>query len=311
MVDSQNWFTILLKRFRNSVSDGGAELICRFPWLERPFGGIGPVCSSQPLLRVFYRRTVKTLCERWKEKKRHFRKICIGTSSFLFDVTDFTVCDWHFYRHLFEPETTQLISQTVQPGETVLDIGANRGYFSVLAGIRVGPSGHVYSFEPNPTIFRCLQKHLRINNLAGHVEASTFALSRTRTHGATFFISNLESNSGLSSLTPISELLDNKSLSHEHTIPVETISLDEWIYLKSIDQPIDFIKIDVEGAEMLVLAGATETLAKRPPKRLVIETDPEGAAVMFLRSHGYSTKVLDPAGTHANILFLHPSYEHK
>ena len=264
---------------------------------------MGPACCSIPPLKILYRRTVQSLCDRWHRDNRQYRKMHIGSCSFIFDVSDFTVCSWYFYHQLFEPETTHLILDTVQSGETVLDIGANRGYMSVLAGMRVGPAGRVFCFEPNPSIYRGLQEHLRMNQIDGYVEASTLALSNCRSHHATFFVSTLETNSGLSSLTPHPELLANQNLSAQNTIAVETITLDEWLKEKSINKPIDFIKIDVEGAEMLVLEGAMETLSKRPPKRWVIETQPDGPAVEFLKAYGYSTKVLDSAGSHANVLF--------
>lgn len=304
----RNEINALLKSLRDCISDVGAEFIARVPFLERPFIGIGPACFSAVPIRFFYRRTMKSLCARWKREGRQYRTMQIGNCSFIFDVTDFTVCNWYFYRKLFEPETTHLILDTVRAGETVLDIGANRGYMSVLAGLRVGPTGRVFCFEPNPTIYSGLQEHLRLNALTGYVEASKLALSNCRSSDATFFVSTLETNSGLSSLTPVPELLENKSLTRQNTIVVETITLDEWLKQKSIVQPIDFVKIDVEGAEMLVLEGASETLSKCPPKRWIIETPPDGEVVEYLKTFGYTTKILDPAGSHANVLFTHKSY---
>jgi len=269
---------------------------------------LGPACASIAPLSVFYRRAAKSLCDRWQRENRQYRTIRIDSYEFIFDATDFTVFNWYFYHQLFEPETTRLILGTIKPGETVLDIGSNRGYMSVLAGLKVGATGRVFCFEPNPIIHRGLQEHLRLNQITGYVEASTLALSNCNSRDATFFVSTLESNSGLSSLTPHPVLLVNQNLSLKNTITVETTTLDDWLNEKAIVDPIDFIKIDVEGAELLVLEGAKETLSKHPPKRWVIETQPDGPAVEFLRAYGYATKILDPAGDHVNVLFMHPSY---
>jgi len=283
-------------------------MVLRVPAFERQFVSLGPACASRGPLNVFYRRAAKSLSDRWQRENRQYRTIRIDSYEFIFDATDFTVFNWYFYQQLFEPETTRLILGTVKPGETVLDIGSNRGYMSVLAGLKVGATGRVFCFEPNPIIHGGLQEHLRLNQIIGHVEASTLALSNCHSSNVTFFISTLEANSGLSSLTPHPELLANQNLCSKNTIAVETITLDEWLKVKEIDRPIDFIKIDVEGAEMLVLEGAKETLAKRPPKRWVIETHPNGPAIEFLRAYGYVTKILDPAGEHANLLFTHDTF---
>jgi len=299
----------LLKLLRNCISDAGTELILRVHALERPFLWIGPACNSLPLIKIFYRRAVSTLCNSWKRDKNAYREIQIEDCKFIFDATDFTVCNWYFYRQLFEPETTHLILETLKLGDTVLDIGSNRGYMSVLAAKKIGSTGRVFCFEPNPVIYQGLKEHLRLNQIDGCVEASTLALSNSCSRDATFFVSTLEANSGLSSLTPHPELLATQDLSVKSTIVVETITLDDWIKEKSISQPIDFIKVDVEGAEMLVLEGAKETLATRPPKRWVIETQPTGPAIEFMKTYGYRSKILDPAGDHVNILFTHQSYQ--
>jgi tRNA G37 N-methylase Trm5 len=66
----------------------------------------------------------------------------------------------------FEPAETELMRQRVRPGATVLDIGANIGYFTLLMARCVGPSGHVYAFEPEPKNFELLQHNVRRNNYA-------------------------------------------------------------------------------------------------------------------------------------------------
>jgi FkbM family methyltransferase len=297
----------MLKALRNRISDSIADVVFYWPGLEPFFRGFGRVNDRLPVFRTIYVRAVESLYYRLRNQTDRFRRITVAGQSFLFDITDFTACSFYFFGTRFEPATTQSLSEHLKLGNIVLDIGANRGYFTVLAAKLVGVRGRVYSFEPNPTVRQDLENHVAINDLATVVKIEALALSDTTGSEIEFFVSNDPHNSGLSTLTPDAELLRTGALSKEHLIRVSTQSLDDWLFANNIPQRVDLIKMDVECAEMKVLHGAMRTLADRPPKRWIIETDANGPVAEFMQQHGYHCVPLDPASNNVNLLCTHRS----
>src|SRR5262249_27450038 len=134
-------------------------------------------------------------------------------------------------------------------GGAFLDIGAHAGYFSLLASDRVGPSGRVYAVEPNPVTFASLERHLARNH-AGNVRATMCGLA--------------DAPGVIALHTPPSRLDYNATMlprADWTRVEVPARTLDdcarEWGMAR-----IDLMKIDVEGAEPLVLAGGAGTLAR-------------------------------------------------
>ena len=123
----------------------------------------------------------------------------------------------------------------LEPGSTFVDIGANSGFFTLLAAKRVGSSGQVLSFEPLPSMVARIEENLILNGYS-NVRIYKFALSDQA--GFCKFYEGPERNKGISSLRQI----DNSS----KTLQVETMPLDE---LPDLPHTVDLIKIDVEGAE--------------------------------------------------------------
>ncbi len=297
----------VLKSLRNVVADSAAVVAYYLPAVEPLLCAVGRAIEPIPQVGTLYRRGIDTLVARLTTNGQHFRRLNIGDVSFLFDVSDFTSRPWIFHGRLFEPETTRSLLATLKPGQTVFDIGANRGYVTLIAALKVGASGRVHSFEPNPKVRAELSEHVQMNRVADRVTICSDALSDLAGQDVTFYVSTLESNTGLSSLTPSAELLNSQALSPDHTITVRTNTLDQYVELHDLTAPIDLIKIDVEGAELMVLNGAERTLRERPPRRWIIETEPGSKACRLLTSHGYREEHLDPAGDKVNAVFTHPS----
>ena len=297
----------MLKVARNLVADAAAVTADAVPPTEPMFRLVGRAIDPIPGVRTLYRRAIDTLVGRWIANDRQYRTLQIGDVAFEFDVSDFTARPWFFHRRLFEPQTTQYLLQTLQPGWTVFDIGANRGYVTLIAAQKVGPAGRVHSFEPNPQVLSELRSHVKRNGLTDRVLVSAEALSDRCDEQVTFFVSTLESNTGLSSLTPAADLLERQTLSAEHTISVKTITLDEYVRSQGLTSAIDLIKIDVEGAELLVLRGAEQTLRTMPPKRWIVETEPGSEACRLLSGYGYREEHFDAAGDKVNAVFTHGS----
>ena len=137
-------------------------------------------------------------------------------------------------------------------GARVVDVGANFGLYSILTGRRVGPRGLVVAFEPVPRVFELLLQNIDLNGLGQIVVPNSCCAAGSRGKRE-FFVAKSASFSGLlnSGRSPITEV-----------IRVSTIPLDEIELLA--DRPIDQMKIDVEGAELEVLAGAAHLIECSP-----------------------------------------------
>ncbi len=157
----------------------------------------------------------------------------------------------------FEPYQTSLFRKELKEGMTVVDIGANIGYYSVIAGRRVGQNGKVFSFEPEPNNFSFLVKNIEVNNLK-NVTASQVALSnKLGTENLFLFAENTGSYS----------LVDNRGTAT--SISVKTDRLDNIIKV-----PVDIIKMDIEGAEYLALEGMKKLINRSPKLILMTEFFP-------------------------------------
>ncbi|MEA2326146.1 MAG: hypothetical protein QOE68_1105 [Thermoanaerobaculia bacterium] len=146
----------------------------------------------------------------------------------------------------YERHMQRLFCQHIRPGATVFDVGANAGFFTLLASKLAGDSGRVYAFEPLPRNLDFLERHIRLNEPANvHVEALAVAATSGE---APFRIAQHASMGGLR---------------EGGDLRVVTASLDDLIASGRVARP-DFIKMDIEGAESDALRGAKELLAGGP-----------------------------------------------
>lgn len=139
----------------------------------------------------------------------------------------------------------------------VVDIGANVGYYTVNLANIVGEKGKVFAFEPDPKNFSILEKNIHLNNFKNVILINK-AVSESSSFTTLFQNS---SNTGGHSII--------KNEDSEKQIVVETITLDE--YFKNFYDPIDLVKIDVEGAEYQIIAGGLNFFKKLKPKYLITE----------------------------------------
>lgn len=162
----------------------------------------------------------------------------------------------------YEPETTRLFQSVVKPGMTFIDVGAHVGYYSLLAARQVGPEGQVYSFEPEPVNYSLLVKNVELNE---YRNISTIAEAVSDKKGfSTLFVSALDS--GRNSMF-------HHGLPENGSVQVATTTLDAFLEERGWPK-VDLIKIDVEGAELDVLAGMTELLRKSEDLKLIMEFNP-------------------------------------
>lgn len=154
---------------------------------------------------------------------------------------------------------TRHFAQVVRPGDTVIDIGANLGYYTLLAGDLVGDAGRVVAIEPNPDVFRRLTASIGVNGFTHQTEARNVALAGAGETGTRrFFVPHGEPKNGR-----FVDPLEDEAVLAAHGALTD-------VMLGSIDpadfQRVDFIKIDVEGAELAVLDHLRPILEKFRPK---------------------------------------------
>jgi len=154
----------------------------------------------------------------------------------------------------------RLFLQLVRRGYTVFDVGANIGFFTTLFSDLVGPHGSVHAFEPVPPTFATLTNAIRHNGRYRNVFANALACS---------------DSTGAAEITVPGGDIEQASLRNHadgswagatdlKTYHVPTIRLDDYISERAISR-LDFIKCDAEGAELLVLKGATGLLRQLEP----------------------------------------------
>ncbi|MGH9169591.1 MAG: FkbM family methyltransferase [Acidimicrobiales bacterium] len=187
----------------------------------------------------------------------------------------------------YEPELTALVKRHLREGQRFVDVGAAFGYFATLAGTIVGPTGSVAAFEPGPQNRSLLLLNLAMNGVTAS-EVHQLALSDTP---ALYLYSSSGANGFLTPFRNKPEELATHAL-------VQAVRLDDVIG----PRPVDMMKIDVEGAEGLVLKGAVETLERcHPmlfcefsPPSLVNTSGVDGPAFLEnLRGYGYSIDIVD------------------
>jgi FkbM family methyltransferase len=154
-----------------------------------------------------------------------------------------------FYFGVWEPNLTAFLERRLRAGDVFVDVGANIGYFTLLASRCVGPTGRVLALEASPQTYRHLLRNLTGNGTA-NVEAINVAASDRR--GTASMFRAEASNIGASSLVA--------TAGREFEADVATDSLDALLQHHALTN-VRFVKIDVEGAEWLVLQGMRDLLA--------------------------------------------------
>jgi FkbM family methyltransferase len=164
---------------------------------------------------------------------------------------------------LYEVKKHKALQTFLKPGGSFIDVGANKGDFSLLAARLVGGDGKVLAFEPEPENCKWIEKSIKIN---GYKNIMLYEIALSDQNGeAKLFISDL---SGLHSLIPDLEFRDRGA------IDVKTRTLDNFLEEIGFADHFDVIKIDVEGAELQVLNGASNTLIKSNNLVLLIDIHP-------------------------------------
>lgn len=163
----------------------------------------------------------------------------------------------------YEEATTRVFRQLLRPGMVVVDVGANVGYFSLLAADQVGPTGTVYALEPEPLNHTLLRKNIDLNAYS-NIQAVQKAVSNTS--GSTqLFLSALDSGSH--------SIYQAAARGVMGKLSVASTTLDDFV--EALGWPsVDLVKIDVEGAELAVLEGMQSLFQRSSGLTLILEFCP-------------------------------------
>ena len=159
-----------------------------------------------------------------------------------------------FYVRDIEVETSQYIQHTLNSGDCFWDIGANLGFFSMLASQCVGSTGQVHSFEPTPESFQRLAEHIEMNSMK-NITAHNCALS---------------DYNGFASINSPDKVNHGMNFISKHEDGQIIVQIGDDMSL----MPPTLIKIDVEGSEPQVIKGLSQTIAKHLPKLIIEFSEP-------------------------------------
>ena len=174
---------------------------------------------------------------------------------------------------VWEPVITAYIRSVLRPGDTVIDIGANVGAHALLAAHLVGPTGQVHAIEASPSIFRRLQANLAANGVH-NVTAYNFAAS-DRDGTVTVFLHDAWNAGGTTIMPGHAAEIPAHAEAVVKALPVPDIVPREAL------RKARLVKIDVEGAEWLVLQGMRESLPEMAPDvQLILEANAESLAAL-------------------------------
>lgn len=192
----------------------------------------------------------------------------------------------------YEPVETGFVRAVLKPGDVFVDVGANLGWFTLLASTTVGEQGHIYAFEPRDETGGYLEKTISLNRLQHQVTLYRCALSDTDGEAPLAWGEGTDNPGG-------SFLADRSSALGMTSQPVLMRPLDGL----ALDR-VDFMKVDVEGAELRVFRGARSTIERSrpvilselsPEMLLRVSGEPAEAFFTFFADLGYRCHLMDAA----------------
>ncbi len=292
-----------LRAVRDLQARALAVIVASVPALEPAFIAVGREAARRShLLGGLYWHAHEHLTRRLRQSGRRYRRVTAGGVSLEVDVTDRTGRLHHFHDEPYERAVTSVIAYALRPGDVFVDIGANIGFFSVVAARRVGATGRVYAFEPHPGAREELRMLAERNGVATIVEIVPLALS-DREGDATLHVH--DEFTSYSTLDPSASPM-RASATFPRSVAVGTTSFDRWIADRAgVLERIRCVKMDVEGTEAAVLRGMDRTLAT-VRAAIVCETSIGSEADRALIARGFVRQAIEP-GPYGNHLYVRDS----
>lgn len=169
---------------------------------------------------------------------------------------------------MWEPAVSEVFKHIVGSGMVVVDIGANIGWYTLLAAFRVGEKGRVIAFEPNTDLVNLLYRSIEVNGFGGTVTVEETGVMDRSCTLEFYKWANHQASSNFFWNSPSRAQHDTTE-----TMQVNCVSLDDYFREHPCSR-VDVIKIDAEGSEPKIIAGAENTLRANPLVRILMEFNP-------------------------------------
>jgi len=181
---------------------------------------------------------------------------------------------------IYEEYETEVVKKIIKKGDTVLDLGANIGYYTLIFAKLVGDKGKVFAFEPEPNNFNLLKKNVEINSYQNVVLIPKAVSSKNGKHKLYIFDEDTGSHT----------LVANEK--NQKYIEIDSVCLDD--YLVKFDGKINFIKMDIEGFEGEAIKGMTSLLQKSERIGILMEFAPYLIEEIGMKPDEYISLFTDP-----------------
>lgn len=219
------------------------------------------------------------------------------------DTRDISIAPHILLDGYWEMWITKVFMDTIKEGMTVIEVGSNIGYYTLLAASQIGANGRLYAFEANSHVFEILFQNMAVN---GFLDRATLINKAVSDKSEKLKFHKLKRYHGSSSIVELSQEFLNQYMDEIETIEVEATSLDEYFAAK--DTRIDIIKIDAEGSEALIFKGMGRILESNPDVKIICEfapglisgtgKDPKDFLEEII-SYGFKLKII---GTDSNLV---------
>ncbi len=216
-----------------------------YQWLLRVFGG-------HDLTRFRVVRWADDGFKRWIYRSG----VWVEGNRMVLDDKD-SLCLGNFRYEAFQTDLTRFL---VRPGQTVVDVGAMIGYYTLICARRVGSRGRVFAFEPDPDNFEILRRNIKINGLSNVVSEQFAASDRS---GPSQLYRSWDNNGDHRSF----DVGDGRKV-----VEVQAIELDE--YFRERADLVDLVKLDVQGHEWAVVRGMSSLLKRNEQVLVMTEYSP-------------------------------------
>ncbi len=243
-----------------------------------------------PLLRGQFYALYKNLFKPYRLFDSVQETLRVGPLNMQLDLSDWIPQNLYF-TGTYEAAELEAILSLISQGDTVIDLGANIGWYSLQMAQRVGETGAVYSFEPYSQNFATLLKNIALNP-GSKIAPEQIAISDTEGQ-LKLYLNKEEQNLGM---------VTADSSEGEYLEETQMSTLDEVVKKHDIG-PIDFIKIDIEGHEQAALRGMQSTLERDQPVLLIEilpsagNDSPSPGISQQLTSLGYTKCYITDQGT--------------
>ncbi|NEO85815.1 MAG: FkbM family methyltransferase [Spirulina sp. SIO3F2] len=271
-----------LLTLKRAIGQGVVALGCRWTWLE---AGIMHLCRL-PFARQYLK--IDAIAYAYLARKSpELRLADLKGYQLWVDLSEYQGIFLYFFGKSLEPFTSQIAATLVRPGNVCIDLGANMGSYTFLLAERVGATGQVYGFEPQPVLFSLLARSVAANRWESRVQLESYAVAAQSHKQLRLYVSGDSCNSGIASM-----VLYGDSLHADHFIEPETMALDDYCAQRKIDV-CHLLKVDIEGAEFLALQGMQQLLREQRIDHLIIEQATGSEAEQLLLDCGYMGWFID------------------